>query len=73
MIRHHWSIEVSFDEDASLVRKNRASENLSVLRKIALTRLHAATVPDQKMSVRRKMFRASLNIDFLQSRVFGSQ
>ena len=35
----HWSLDVSFDEDASRVRQGHSAENLSRLRRIALNLL----------------------------------
>jgi predicted transposase YbfD/YdcC len=66
----HWSLDVSFGEDASKVRKNHAPENLDVLRKIALTLLRAAKT-EKKLSVKRKQFKTSLNSDFLYAVLFG--
>jgi predicted transposase YbfD/YdcC len=42
----HWSPDVLFREDAFQVRKDRAPENLNILRKIGLGRLRATSVPD---------------------------
>ncbi|GHT90087.1 putative transposase YncI [Spirochaetia bacterium] len=66
----HWSLDVSFAEDASQVRKDHAPENLDVLRKIAL-RLLRSTQTDKKRSARRKQFIAALNQDFLHDVLFG--
>jgi predicted transposase YbfD/YdcC len=66
-----WSLDAPFREDASQLRKDSAPENLSVLRKTALGRLRAAEVPDRRLSVNRKMFRASVNLDSLRSALFG--
>ncbi|WP_209262331.1 hypothetical protein [Thiorhodococcus minor] len=35
----HWSLDVSFNEDASRVRDPDARENLALIRRIALTRV----------------------------------
>lgn len=35
----HWSLDVTFDEDLSRVRKDHASENLALLRRLVLTLL----------------------------------
>jgi predicted transposase YbfD/YdcC len=70
--RLHWSLDVIFREDASQVRKDRAPENLNILRKIALARLRAAPVPNKKdYSTKRKMFKAAINPQFLLSVLFG--
>ena len=78
IIRNHWSIEnklhwaldVSFGEDRCRARKDNSPKNLTVLRKIALGRLRA-TDAGKRVSLKRKMFRASLNPDFLQKILFG--
>ena len=78
IIRNHWSIEnnlhwaldVSFREDACRARKDNSPKNLTVLRKIALSRLRAVNA-GKRVSIRRKMFRASLNPDFLHKVLFG--
>ena len=67
----HWSLDVLFREDASKVRKDRAPENLNILRKIALARLKATEVPIKGFSTKRKMFKASINLQFLLSVLFG--
>lgn len=66
----HWSLDVSFAEDASQVRKDHAPENLDVLRKIAL-KLLRSTQTGKKRSTRRKQFIAALNQDFLHDVLFG--
>jgi predicted transposase YbfD/YdcC len=66
----HWSLDVSFSEDTSRVRKDHAPENLDILRKIAL-RLLRSTTTEKKLSVKRKQFKASLNQDFLYVILFG--
>ena len=78
IIRNHWSIEnnlhwaldVSFGEDRCQARKDNSPKNLTVLRKIALGRLRAINA-GKRVSIKRKMFRASLNPDFLQKVLFG--
>jgi predicted transposase YbfD/YdcC len=69
--RLHWSLDVLFGEDASQVRKDRAPENLNILRKIALARLRATEVPVKRFSTKRKMLRAAINPKFLLSVLFG--
>jgi hypothetical protein len=67
----HWSLDVLFREDASQARKDKAPENLNVLRKIALARLRAAEVLEKRFSTKRKIFKASVNPEFLYSVLFG--
>jgi predicted transposase YbfD/YdcC len=78
IIRNHWSIEnklhwaldVSFGEDGCRARKDNSPKNLTVLRKIALGRLRIIDA-GKRVSIKRKMFRAGLNPDFLQKVLFG--
>jgi len=67
----HWSLDVQFGEDASQIRKDRAPENMNILRKIALALLRATPVPVKRFSTRRKSFKAATNRDFLFSVLFG--
>ena len=69
----HWSLDVSFREDACQVRKDRAPENLNILRKIALARLRATEVEKKRSSIKRKSFKASINFQFLLSVLFGKK
>jgi predicted transposase YbfD/YdcC len=66
----HWSLDVVFNEDGCRDRKDHAPENLNVPRKIALSRLRA-TDGGKRVSIRRKMLRASLNPDFLYKVLFS--
>ena len=58
----HWHLDVTFKEDASRARKGFAPQNLSMIRKIALQAVKAH--PD-KRSVRKRLFLASLDEDYL--------
>ena len=69
----HWSLDVSFREDACKVRKDRAPENLNILRKIALARLRATEVEKKRSSIKRKSFKALINPQFLLSVLFGKK
>jgi predicted transposase YbfD/YdcC len=70
MIRKHWSIEnklhwhldVTFGEDASRARLNNAPENLNIMRKLALRRV---AKDDIKLSRKKRLFKASMNIQYL--------
>jgi hypothetical protein len=66
-------LDVYFGEDGCRARTGSLAENLNVLRKTALARVHALTVMKgkRKLGVRRKMFRASLDEDFLHQILFG--
>jgi predicted transposase YbfD/YdcC len=65
----HWSLDVSFREDASAVHEGHGPENLSLLRKIALTALKADT--SFKAGLARKRKRAGWDDGYLV-RVLGA-
>ena len=48
----HWMLDATFHEDSSLIYSGHAPENLSVVRKIAMTMLKKAGLP--KLSIRKK-------------------
>ena len=76
MVRGHWSIEnhlhwrldVTFKEDASRSRKGNAPQNLNILRKMAL---HRITRMKDQLSLKKRRFRASMNLGYLQ-KIVGS-
>jgi len=59
----HWHLDISFNEDASRSRRGHAPENLNILRKMALHRISKAK---DKLSLKKRRFRASMNIDYLK-------
>jgi predicted transposase YbfD/YdcC len=59
----HWSLDVTFREDAARIRERRAAENFAVLRHIALTRLKSPA--SGKGSVKTKRLRAGWTNDYL--------
>lgn len=61
--RLHWSLDVTFREDASRTRATNAAENLSFLRKLALSLLKNEST--SKKSLKHKRFISALNPDFL--------
>jgi predicted transposase YbfD/YdcC len=58
----HWTLDVTFAEDAARVRLDNAPENFAVLRHIAFNLLKQHPY---KASLNRKRFRAALDDDFL--------
>ena len=50
----HWSLDVSFGEDASRVRQERAAENLSRLRRMALNLLKQEKSTKVGIAAKRK-------------------
>lgn len=59
----HWHLDVTFREDASRARSGNAPQNLNILRKMALHRLSKMT---DRLSLKKRRFRASLNNDYLK-------
>lgn len=64
----HWALDTNFYEDASRIRKDHAPENLSMLRKVALSWLYQQT---SKRSVRSKKKKVAWNNRFLEKLLFG--
>lgn len=71
LIRGHWSIEnqlhwhldITFKEDACRARVGYASQNLSVLRKMAL---HIVSEQKDKLSLKKRLYKAALDIGYLK-------
>lgn len=59
----HWSLDVTFAEDASRVRSGHAPENLSLLRRIALNGLNREQ--SFRRSTRQKSNRAAMDDDYM--------
>lgn len=58
----HWTLDVTFAEDASRVRLDNAPENFAILRHVAFNLLKHHP---SKASLKRKRFRAALDDSFL--------
>ena len=71
LVRGHWSIEnqlhwhmdITFREDPCRARKDFASQNLSVLRKIAL---HIISRQKDRLSKKKRLYKAALDIKYLR-------
>ncbi len=59
----HWSLDVSFNEDASRIRNGYGAENFSRLRRIALNLLKRETT--LKVGIKIKRLRAGWDEDHL--------
>jgi len=59
----HWSLDVSFNEDASRIRNGYAAENFSRLRRIALNLLKREIT--EKVGIKVKRLRAGWDEDYL--------
>jgi hypothetical protein len=53
-INLHWSLDVSFKEDLSRVRIGHASENLAIIRRVALNLLKQEKTSKVGITARRK-------------------
>jgi len=58
----HWNLDVTFKEDASRARKGYAAQNLSAIRKLAMQIIKNQ---NDRHSIRKRRFRASLSQDYL--------
>ena len=61
----HWSLDVTFREDASRTRKGKAPKNLALLRRLALNVVKKDREKYPKRSLKARRFSASLNTDYL--------
>jgi predicted transposase YbfD/YdcC len=65
----HWQLDISFGEDQSRVQDRRGAENLTLLRKMALSLLKRNTT---KKSIARKRKASALDTDFLEEILRGA-
>jgi predicted transposase YbfD/YdcC len=61
--RQHWVLDMAFNEDQSRVRKNHGSQNLAVLRRIALGLLRRDK--SVKLGAKNKRLKAGRNREYL--------
>jgi len=66
----HWNLDVTFKEDASRARKGYAAQNLSTIRKLAL---QVVKGHNDKRSLKKRRFRASLSQDYLMELLLAAQ
>lgn len=59
----HWVLDVTFNEDASRIRRGHGPENLTLLRRLAISTLNQET--SSKRSIRQKARLASMNPDYM--------
>lgn len=62
----HWSLDVTFREDANKTRKGNAPENLALLKRLALNMLKKDETKYPKKALKRKRFIALLSTDYLE-------
>jgi predicted transposase YbfD/YdcC len=64
----HWHLDMTFEEDKNRCRTGHAQVNLNSMRKIALNKIKRS---DEKLSLKKRKFKASLNKDYLEELVFA--
>lgn len=64
----HWHLDVTFKEDASRARSGFAPQNLNILRKMAL---HQIRNMKDRLSLKKRRFRASMNLEYLEKVIFN--
>lgn len=65
----HWQLDISFDEDSSRIRKDRAPENLAIIRHIALNMLQQNKT--LKRGLKAKRLQAAWDNDYLVAILTG--
>jgi predicted transposase YbfD/YdcC len=65
----HWTLDVTFSEDDSRIRKGSAPETTAILRRMAVSMLKQDTQDKRSLRVRRKL--AGWHTDFLERIVTG--
>jgi predicted transposase YbfD/YdcC len=66
----HWSLDVTFNEDRSRIRKDNAPENMAALRRLALNLLRQNR--SKSISLRQKRLLCSLDEDYLLQVISGA-
>jgi len=59
----HWHLDVTFNEDANRSRSGNAPQNLNLIRKMVL---HRISRMEDKLSLKKRRFRASMNLKYLR-------
>ena len=65
----HWSLDVTFNEDRSRIRKDHAAENMASRRRVALNLLRQE--PSHQSSLRQKRLLCSLDERYLLTVIAG--
>jgi predicted transposase YbfD/YdcC len=66
----HWSLDVTFKEDAGRIRQGQAAENFAVLRHMALSLLQQEKTT--KVGLKAKRFKAALDTQYLTKLLIGN-
>jgi predicted transposase YbfD/YdcC len=67
----HWTLDVTFSEDGSRIRKENAPETTAILRRMAVSMLKQDTQDKRSLRLRRRL--AGWNTDYLEKIIFGIQ
>ena len=60
----HWSLDVTFRDDASTIRKDVAPQNMAVIKRIALNMVRNETKIHPKLSANKKRLIAAYDVDY---------
>jgi len=60
----HWSLDVTFSDDASKIRKDMAPQNMAVAKRIVLNMVRNEKEMDPKLSANLKRLKGSLDLDY---------
>jgi len=65
----HWTLDMTFQEDAARIRTKNAAQNFSIMRRAALNLLKAAPepLPKKKTSLSNRRFICSARYDYLET------
>jgi predicted transposase YbfD/YdcC len=66
----HWSLDVTFNEDRSRIRKDNAPANMAAMRRLALNQLRQER--SKPISLRQKRLLCSLDEDYLLRVISGA-
>lgn len=62
----HWSLDVTFREDANRTRKGSAPQNLALLKRLTLNMVKKDQERYPKKALKRKRFKALMNTNYLE-------
>lgn len=60
----HWSLDVTFRDEASTIRKDVAPQNMAVVKRIALNMIRNETKIHPKLSANKKKLIAAYDVDY---------
>ena len=63
--RLHWCLDVTYNDDASRIRKDHGPQNMTVLRRLAMNLLRQVELGPKKVSLRGRIIMANHDPDFV--------